>query len=128
MGGRPTPQPEENRDSGILSKDELNALFGGEVNAIPMPDESNRKKPPSDEILSKEEVENLLNMMGGTPPSPPPLPPPQLAWTSNTNEENPLPERIDKAQLKQLQLMHEKLALKLAAKISAMLQCITKKW
>ena len=84
MDGRPTPQPEENRDSGILSTDELNALFGGEVNAIPMPDETNKKKPPSNEIMSKEEVENLLNMMSGTPP-----PPPQLAWMSNTAEITP---------------------------------------
>jgi flagellar motor switch protein FliM len=78
------------------------------------PDESNKKKPPSNEILSKDEVENLLNMMSYPPPPKP-----------DENRENPAPERLDKAQLKQLQLMHEKLVPRLTAKISTMLQCVT---
>ena len=107
-----TPQSDENRDSGILSKAELNALFGttSQTGAIPMPDESDRKQPIG-EVLSSTEVENLLGVM--CPVNAP-----------KHDEKKDTAERLDKKQMRTLQLMHEKLARIFAAKVSSMLQSV----
>jgi len=42
----------------ILTEDELDALFGGPTPPPPA------QKPPFDEVLSQDEIQNLLNMMG----------------------------------------------------------------
>jgi flagellar motor switch protein FliM len=99
------------------------------------------------EVLSQDEVERLLNMMSGTTPEPKPdeyqerdqcggfektLSMKRRDETLNAvkqmlvgkNEENPVPERIDKTLLKSLQRMHEQLAQRFAARVCAMLQSV----
>jgi len=67
-------------------------------------------------VLSADEVESLLNMMSNAPnPKPGEKP---------VKEEAPTPERIDKALMKRLQLMHDQFARRISAKISEMLQSI----
>ena len=115
MSGTPPSQSDENSKqektmNEILSKDELNALFGGNPDAISLPDESNKKKP-TDEVLSANEVENLLNMMC-----------PINAPKSKENKESVTSERIDMKQMKTLQLMHQKFERRFTAKVCTMLQ------
>jgi len=153
--GSETPNPTP-CDSGRLSIDELDALFGGKPMhrppVIPLPDNSKpipEKRYTQDElsalladmsgsstesksddkqtaernsnpmeVLSEDEVKSLLNMMDGTIPNP-------REVERSAEENNPrLPERIDKSLMKQLQLMHDQFAHRIAAKISEVLQSI----
>ena len=71
------------------------------------------------EILDAEEVERLLNMMDGDK-----SPPTQPQFKFEAHQEECTAKRFDKGVMKTLQLMHDRLAHRFAAKISKMLQSV----
>ena len=106
----------------ILSNEELNALFGDPIKAEQKNvNVSEGNNMAAGEILTGEEVEHLLGVLDGKTSPFAPTPEPKQ---SRSDDIEHVVKQVDKSIMKKLQLMHEGLARRFAAKISKMLQSV----
>ena len=101
----------------ILSADEVERLLSTMSDKVEKP---YRRSEYADrnEILTQSEMEHILSMISGDKP------PSQPQFNFETQEQESVAKRVDKDVMRKLQLMHDRLARRFAAKISKMLQSI----